>query len=784
MTSRPMIRCNRPKCAGVTEANGFCAVCGLPPLSIRPDPSGSTGEASGATGVAHGEALVPLPVLPDPDPDTLVLDAPVVRESERFCRRCGARVGRSWRQRPGFTEGSCNGCGAMFSFEPRLRRGQRLGRYRVIGPFAHGGVGWVYLAEDIDLNRRVVLKGLIDAGDKHSVASAAVERRYLTLLDHPNIVRALDFVAPDGQDDGAEPVGYLVMNFVGGSSLGDIIRRVALGRHQLPIEHVIGYGLEILKALSYLHERDLLYCDLKPENVIHGGDRVRLIDLGAVRRLHDGGPTWGTSGYQVPRQEIATRGLTVDSDLYTTGRTLARLFAVSGDNPAMTHPADAIAGSVESFAGVVARASHADWTRRFRSAAEMIEQLALVQREVLALRGGQRIQLPSAQFAPPASLLDAGLGVAPPLASWTHRPPPRGSIVRRPILGRSTSRRPPPPEPLGAGRPAPSVVAGRLPDPWPDPDDPATAAMAAVTASNPERLIAQLPRVRGSVEVELRRCRARLELAAQAAARGQVAGAGAALEGARADLAAARRRAPGGGVGSWRIVWHRGLVELASATDAVGVGAAETLFAEVWAELPGEPGPKLALGFCAEYRGEAAGAERNYRAVWRADDTQASAAFGLARLRLAALDRRGAVSLLDEVPGLSRHYDAARTAAFRVLVGRLGPGEPPGAADLNDAPDRLAELARDGAVAGSDRDRLVATVLRAALDWTRSPDVAPGRFEWGAAALALFGSPVTRTGLRERLGDALRELARSAADVRQHGSLVDLANAVRPWTRT
>ncbi|MCP9962172.1 hypothetical protein LUX05_13770 [Streptomyces somaliensis] len=106
--------------------------------------------------------------------------------------------------------------------------------------------------------------------------------------------------------------------------------------------------------------------------------------------------------------------------------------------------------------------------------------------------------------------------------------------------------------------------------------------------------------------------------------------------------------------------------------------AAEEEFAAVYAALPGEWAPKLALGYCAEYL--SADAERTrdyYEAVWQRDRTQGSAAFGLVRAHLRDGDRRGAVAVLDAVPTTSRHHDAARVAAVRVL-GRPAAGRAPG----------------------------------------------------------------------------------------------------------
>ena len=113
------------------------------------------------------------------------------------------------------------------------------------------------------------------SGDAEAQTIAMAERQFLAEVTHPGIVKIYNFVEHD--DKHGNPVGYIVMEYVGGTSL-----KQAKGREGCRSPQAIGYMLEILPALGYLHSIGLAYNDLKPENIMVTEEQLKLIDLGAV----------------------------------------------------------------------------------------------------------------------------------------------------------------------------------------------------------------------------------------------------------------------------------------------------------------------------------------------------------------------------------------------------------------------------------------------------------------------------------------------------------------------
>ena len=594
--------------------------------------TGRTGRTTRSTrSSARGQlgiGLVEVPRVPYRDPTTAVLENPEVAESKRSCSKCGAAVGRGRDGRPGRTDGYCTQCGAHFSFTPKLAKGEVVaGQYEVLGCLAHGGLGWVYLARDHNVSDRwVVLKGLLDTGDSDAMAAALAERRFLAEVEHPNVVRIYNFVQHhDERRDSA--TGYIVMEYVGGESLRDMLRarRRADPAAALPLPQVIAYGVEALRAMGYLHSLGLVYCDFKPDNVIQTEEQVKLIDLGAARRADDEeGSVWGTIGYQAP--EVATEGPSVASDIYTVGRALAVLsFSFDFTKRYLNRLPDAaeipLLAENPSYHRLLLRATDHDPDRRFGSAEEMGVQLTGVLREVLAAADGQQRPGGSSLFTPERRTFGADL-------------------VRDPNIGD-----------LSAPPPAADLVAA-LPVPQVDTSDPAAGLLTTLAESEPAELLAALDTAavraaaHGSAEVRLRRIRALIEVGDLAAA--------------NTELVALATDEPG----DWRVDYCGGLAALAAAAaHPEQLQLARTAFDEVYSLLPGEPAPRLALAACAELAGDLATAARYYRSVWRTDHSFVSAAFGLARVYLRRERAAEAITVLESVPATSSHHLAAQVVA-------------------------------------------------------------------------------------------------------------------------
>jgi serine/threonine-protein kinase PknG len=628
--------CTQPGCTG-TIVDGYCDVCGTPaaagaqaggddqaPISTGAPASAITTGSSRLQSTALGSqragdgskitkrvrsgsqrlrsarlgaGLTRVPPAPEIDAAQAIMKNPEVPEEKRNCPNCGHPVGRSRDGQPGRTEGFCPNCGNPFSFTPKLQPGDLVAnQYEVAGCLAHGGLGWIYLAKDHNVSDRwVVLKGLLNTGDKDALAVAIVEKQFLAQVEHPLIVEIYNFVTHDD-------AGYIVMEYVGGTSLKQILKdrmRTNKGKFDpLPVDQALAYILEILPAFSYLHDLGLIYCDFKPDNLIQVGDAVKLIDLGGVRRVDDQeSAIYGTVGYQAP--EVAQVGPSVASDIYTIGRTLVVLMMefrgyqskyVASLPPVAETP---LFAEHDSLYRLLAKACAADPADRFASVDEFRVQLLGVLREVVAQKtsGTALTSAASVLFEAPAITSEA--------LDWDELP------------------------------------ALRV-----DTSDPQYAWLSNISLDDPEERLAELGRApEATAEVRLAQARAALQLR-------------------RRDLVdQIVNEMLVEDPWEWRAVWVGGLAAL----DTGDFAAAQSSFNAVYGQVPGELAPKLALALACERGREGDIAEGLYRTCASTDANYvAPAAFGMARIRAARGDVSGAVQALDLVPSTSRSYPEAR----------------------------------------------------------------------------------------------------------------------------
>ncbi|MEV7324121.1 tetratricopeptide repeat protein [Streptomyces sp. NPDC093970] len=692
---------------------------------------------------------------------------------------CGITFAPPYTEGPVPVTGYCPACGERYSYEPELNEGELLrDQYRIMGPIDHGGQGWVYLAEDTHLGDVVAVKGLLNRYEQDGARLADVERRNLVAIRHPRIVQIRDFVAR-GDGTGEITGGYIVMDDVGDGTLEKVVEETRRGESVLDIEHVAAYGCQILEALAHLHaggERVFVYGDMKPSNVVHHGDGVKVIDLGGMREEGQSRPpAHVTSDFMAP--ETAFSGLpTVAHDLHTVGVTLRELARWAVDEvPGL---------GTGSFWQVVERAVRTDPGRRFADAREMAGQLRGALREIRALRGKSDPPEPSDYFRPSPQLLGARLGTVPGIEHWLERP-------------RRDRYEPPVAPALDLGAPTPTEIAGCLPVPRRYPGDPQTARFEVSSGYDPGLLLDQEDENPASVEICLHNVRVLLGRNTRED-----------LELAQAELDTADSVPGPSAVRRWRLEWHRALLALrhAGLHDAPHqVTVARTHFLRVHLELPGEYAPKLALAYCGERLGDPGNgptARELYEAVFARNPAHGGAALGLARLALRAGDRRAALDVLGRVGPGTLDHTVARIASLRIraarLPGGLGPAPEnfaalPAPAEVDAVLAEVPVLVGRGAGAGEpslsedEALRLRTELHEWKLDALHHQSDLPGAPGAGAGRLDARRlrrlSPPEREQ-RGRMESLYRQLAaRHRESAAAHEHLVDLVHAVRPQTR-
>lgn len=212
-----------------------------------------------------------------------------------------------------------------------------LGKYKLLKELGRGGMGAVFQAEQVPLGRKVALKVMAShlIKDQAAVARFHREIQAAAALHHPNIVTAFDA-------DQVQRTHILVMEFVEGESLDDLLRR----KTSLPIQVACEYIRQAALGLQHAHEQGMAHRDIKPANLLvtrspDGEATVKILDFGLARftsaagtdggGLTQTGQIMGTPDYIAPEQAKDTRSADIRSDIFSLGCSLYR--ALTGRLP-------------------------------------------------------------------------------------------------------------------------------------------------------------------------------------------------------------------------------------------------------------------------------------------------------------------------------------------------------------------------------------------------------------------------------------------------------------------
>ena len=177
------------------------------------------------------------------------------------------------------------------------RVGQQLGNYRLIRLIGEGGFAQVYLAEHLFLKRRAAVKVLHQQVTKDALEEFRREAEMIARLEHPNIVRVLEFGIEHN-------VPFLVMSY---ASNGTLRQRHREGS-RLPLDTIVGYLKQVAPALQYAHMQRVIHRDVKPQNMLIGlSDEILLSDFGIAvvsesTALQGTQNKAGTTAYMAPEQ--------------------------------------------------------------------------------------------------------------------------------------------------------------------------------------------------------------------------------------------------------------------------------------------------------------------------------------------------------------------------------------------------------------------------------------------------------------------------------------------------
>ncbi|MBI4614890.1 MAG: protein kinase [Planctomycetes bacterium] len=280
--------------------------------------------------------------------------------------------------------------------------GQNVGGYLILKKLGQGGMGKIYKARQISLDRIVVLKMLNDdlANNEVFLSRFQIEARSAARLNHPHIVQIYDVAESDN-------CHYFSMEYVEGENVGDILDR----RGRLPILRALSIVTQVTEALREAHNNNIVHRDIKPDNILlTARGAAKLSDLGIAKNqnykgnenleISDLGVTVGTPYYISPEQAKDSSKVDCRADIYSLGASFYHMLTgrvpFYGTNPAVIFlklaneepPDPQKFNPLVPFAvlRVLRKMMKKDPAKRHQSSAELLEALRHAEGEIQAKR--------------------------------------------------------------------------------------------------------------------------------------------------------------------------------------------------------------------------------------------------------------------------------------------------------------------------------------------------------------------------------------------------------------
>jgi len=253
------------------------------------------------------------------------------------------------------------------------------GSYKIEKRLHRGGMGIIYSGRS-PLGQVVIVKEPLrksDGEDAIRLEKLKVEAKILAKLDHRNIVKYID-------EYESGTIFYLIIELVPGEQLKKLVNPSTRVKKPFSEDDTVFLSLNLLDAIKYLHERNIIHRDVKPQNIIKDSD-IKLIDFGTAKDgytqlLPHGHTILGTPGWTAPEQLGGF--VTPASDIYAVGSTM--FFLLTGDEPRyhqtydhvlLKTPRDINPRVSKGISDIVKRALNKDTRRRYRLAEDMIRAI-------------------------------------------------------------------------------------------------------------------------------------------------------------------------------------------------------------------------------------------------------------------------------------------------------------------------------------------------------------------------------------------------------------------------